>query len=1158
MKILQLELAAFGHFTQTILQFSPTAKLHIIYGMNEAGKSTARRAVNALFFGIPGRTPDAYLHNSDKLRLGAHLQDDNGETLVCYRRKGRKNTLNDAMQQPLAEAILQKMLGGITETQFNRLFCFDHEQLRQGGEDLLAGGGQIGESLFAAGSGSLQLHELIIQLEKEADDIFKARGSVPKLNKVINNYKKVSHQINENSLLASHWQQIFQQLTEIKQQHAQLTEKLSSLRVEHHRLSRIQRTLPLLQHQKELERKLGELKEISILPDNAATKRVEITLTLSTAQIQEKQALQAISELEAQCRPLQISDALLAQKTIIEHLRERLGSHLKAAQDLPGVRTEMRTIETETQAILQRIYPNLTLKNLTKIQITNPQQEQIRHLADNYPALQEKYNNLTEQYDKLTQQLVDSQQQLDRLPPQPDLSRLKTLLNRTLKQGNLEEIIAKMDKEVRLSTVKAEIALKQLGLWQGDLSTLLNLALPGIERVDNFDQRFKEIENDKQRIKEKLLEARQRHSRASQEIEAIRFEGEIPTEQELIRVRQQRQQQWQPIKNGQLSQQLCHSFETSLFRSDEIADRLRREAQRVAEQAHLLAEQQSAMKEQGFQAKKWHKMEEIAAVAQSEWEECWKPYYIQPWAPNEMRTWLTECLTLREQLLLLKEKQQQLANYQQVMQETCQSLTEALAQLFEDSVLPQQLDELLNLTTQTVEKIETLQRQRENLQKQIKITTNELQQIEKSKQQAKQKLQQWRITWEDALQPLAMSKETEPKIARYTLDELEKIYNKVDKINSLKRRIDLMERDATIFRQDVKKLVEEVAVELVELPVEQAVPTLSKRLNQLEREATQLEQLQRTLATEQQRHVKALEAIQTSQAHLETLLNQAHCRNIAELEIVEQASIEKKTLQRECKQVEQQLLELAEGISLLELEKLVATIDIYQLPTQLENYREQIQQLEQQRSDTDRQIGQLQQQLDQMDGSAKAAQSAEEAQSMLAECVELSRRYMQLYLARLTLQTTIENYRKQHQAPLLKRASELFQQLTRGQFYGLGVGYQNQTDQPILLGMRSENTEGIQTIGMSEGTRDQLYFALRLASIEHYLTKNPSLPLILDDILINFDDQRAQSALEILGKLAQKNQILFFTHHIHLVKLAQKIIPSKQLIIHDLTNIQTN
>ena len=104
----------------------------------------------------------------------------------------------------------------------------------------------------------------------------------------------------------------------------------------------------------------------------------------------------------------------------------------------------------------------------------------------------------------------------------------------------------------------------------------------------------------------------------------------------------------------------------------------------------------------------------------------------------------------------------------------------------------------------------------------------------------------------------------------------------------------------------------------------------------------------------------------------------------------------------------------------------------------------------------------------------------------------------------------------------IKRASEIFQRLTLNQFAGIKTDYSSNTDQPILMGIRESDNTGLTTNQMSDGTRDQLYLALRLASIERYT--QPRLPLILDDILINFDDERSQATLSILGELSQNNQ----------------------------------
>jgi uncharacterized protein YhaN len=134
----------------------------------------------------------------------------------------------------------------------------------------------------------------------------------------------------------------------------------------------------------------------------------------------------------------------------------------------------------------------------------------------------------------------------------------------------------------------------------------------------------------------------------------------------------------------------------------------------------------------------------------------------------------------------------------------------------------------------------------------------------------------------------------------------------------------------------------------------------------------------------------------------------------------------------------------------------------------------------------------------------------------------------------------------------VKRASELFQRLTLNSFCGLRTDYSGYNDQPVLVGVRTQDNARIQTTSMSDGTRDQLYLALRLASIERLMAKNTPIPLILDDILINFDDERSSVTLDILGELSQQTQILFLTHHSRLVELAQATVPKEWLVKHQL------
>ena len=160
-----------------------------------------------------------------------------------------------------------------------------------------------------------------------------------------------------------------------------------------------------------------------------------------------------------------------------------------------------------------------------------------------------------------------------------------------------------------------------------------------------------------------------------------------------------------------------------------------------------------------------------------------------------------------------------------------------------------------------------------------------------------------------------------------------------------------------------------------------------------------------------------------------------------------------------------------------------------------------------------------------------------------------------LRIAGELLHRGIEQFREENQGPILKRASELFATLTAGSFQGLRLD-ENDRGEPVLFGMRGEKIVGVE--GMSDGSCDQLYLALRLASLESWLVRHEPIPLIADDILLNFDDERSAAALIALAELSQHTQVLFFSHHEHLIDLAQVTLPADRLHVHRLARSSTS
>lgn len=90
--------------------------------------------------------------------------------------------------------------------------------------------------------------------------------------------------------------------------------------------------------------------------------------------------------------------------------------------------------------------------------------------------------------------------------------------------------------------------------------------------------------------------------------------------------------------------------------------------------------------------------------------------------------------------------------------------------------------------------------------------------------------------------------------------------------------------------------------------------------------------------------------------------------------------------------------------------------------------------------------------------------------------------------------------------------------------------------------------------GLSEGTRDQLFLALRLAALEEYLKTNEPQPLILDDTFVHFDDDRARNAFIALAEFSATTQVTYFTHHRACVTAAVAAVSKDILNVHDLYN----
>ena len=141
MRLRRLDLIRYGHFTDFTIDFGARSEsdidLHIIYGPNEAGKSTSFEGFLDLLFGIPNRSKYNFLHDYENMRIGGALEIG-GEAVELIRIKKSKNDLINPAGETVPTGILASGLRGIDRDQYRAMFSLDDDTIEAGGDDIPA------------------------------------------------------------------------------------------------------------------------------------------------------------------------------------------------------------------------------------------------------------------------------------------------------------------------------------------------------------------------------------------------------------------------------------------------------------------------------------------------------------------------------------------------------------------------------------------------------------------------------------------------------------------------------------------------------------------------------------------------------------------------------------------------------------------------------------------------------------------------------------------------------------------------------------------------------------------------------------------------------------------------------------------------------------
>jgi uncharacterized protein YhaN len=1171
-KVIRLDLIAFGPFTNACLNFEHSGNpIHIVYGHNEAGKSSCLRALRYWLFGIPHQTSDNFVHPYGNLRIGGVLEDNQGNRLQMIRRKATASTLREADDvKPIEPNQLQEFLGTVNASTFEKRFGIDHQELVRGGVELASGGGELGEILFSAGSGITELPKIQDDLEHEMRSLFAAKRPSASINAAVRKLNEARAKIKNLSLSSNHWQQHQQTLETAIHRRGEIEQYLRTHRAELNRLNRILKGIPLFSQLRAENSKQSKLDGARILPQDF-TERRSRAITLRAAALQNRQDAELeTQQLQKLIAGIILPSQVLEHRATIHSLHTELGSYQKAAKDRPRLLAEIRLKEDSLKKSLRDLGWEENISQLEPFQLSQVQRVRLRELSTQHHKLEAQQNELEKLRRRLSQSIRDHESKPDEEVAVFDLTPLKMAIQRTLSLGNIEKQRSEAQFEISHLVERATSELNLLPIAPWNLDQLPHLSVPMMETIERFHKKLYDIDEQIKSHTEKLSELVTRFQQVTHSLNQLTLERDVPTEEDLRQARVQRDRGWNIVLNvwrGDLSESdmevvnycsehddaddLPSAFQAAMKLADSIADRLRREATRVSDKIKLAAESEDLNQRIECERASLGQRQEERKQVVLDWQQQWKPAGLDPLPPHEMAAWRRKIDELKNQAVSIHQLKRKISDFDASIANAIEELRQSLCgSALNYSASADSLGQWLVFCQDTLRCLEEAHQTRRDRANQLRKLHDDLRANSEELAESKRQMQQWNAEWSDAIAALSLPGSpncSEVHLLLQTLDQLLATHQGIDE---LKRRVVGIDREAKHFSQMVQQVASQVAPDL-DLPADQTVIELQRRLDDANRAQTRLDQWQERLCVEQSKLENANLDYERWTEQLQILCDQAGCSDADQLPMAEQRSLERQQCEQKIQQLESDLDQLAAPESANEFMKVIEVSNGDSLAAEIQQLEETIHRMEREIGEVSQVIGSEQTTLSQMDGSALAAQAQEEVEELLAEIRCDAQQYIRLWLAWKVLNDSVERFRQSSQGPILSRAGQLFSQLTLGSFCKLRADY-DEKGQAILVGVRANGNMSVGVDGMSDGTRDQLYLALRLALLESHLQDHAPVPLIVDDILIQFDDERSAAALQILNKLSEQTQVIFFTHHHRLVDIAEKNLPQDNVVVHRL------
>lgn len=1171
MRIRRLDLLRYGHFTDKHIDLPATAPdFHIIYGPNEAGKSTTLAAGEDFLFGIPTRSPHNFLHDYQSMRIGAVLEND-GQTLEAQRRKGTKDTLITPKGTPdhAGERLLATFLGGADLAFFTRMFSLDHQRLREGGQAMVDAKDDIGEMLFSASAGILGLSERLKALREEGDALWGPRRAAHRRYYQLEDRQKAAESaLRELTVTVSKWQDLKRDYEKAEQEYFTFEEQIADLSIQQRKTIRIRRVFSDVKRLQEVDKGLEELVDASIMPEDAESvlATAERAIAEATAKIEGvTEQLEALQEARAS---LHVDDALLLRAQDIAQLEEQRIRVRAGKIDLPDLRKSFALKEADLHRLAGSLEWDAADLNALMARIPpRAKVTTIHRLSNEHGELISAVKTAKKAIKEAEDQHAEHVRDRDAKGMRTDLAPLEGVIAALRLRGDIAGEMARTQRAINAAETEILEGLSALRPSVTDPETLLSLAVPPVTTVQSYRDRYRDARIELEDCQARLRDSDGKIERIKQSRERIAQEKRAITEDTLTGLRVRRDHIWGLVHRqyiegvalsaeeiavcGEEGQQLSSCYEASVREADLAADR-RFETADASAQLSVLASQ-IAEEEilRNSLAEDVERLESTLDRIDTEWLDLWRTATFTPGSPDDMLVWLQTRSDILESMRRKKDSTIDLESLHGEEQSSLDTLLGALEVLGVDrtTLVGMSLSAAIETASTIFRDLQQANDARARLDTEIHSLSNAITRRGEELAEAEHALKAWKSQWAPAVAELGLPADSDPASLVDLVNTIDEIRSVAANIHNLQRdRIGAIESLMDAFEKNCCDLTTAIAPDLVSSnDPEAASVELNRRLQESIRTKDLLEAKDRDIESLEKKSVQYEESKRDAREAINTLKAAACVDQLDQLRIKIEQSDRRRHLTQELEQISTRLHVAGDGRSQSDLKNECESVDIDQLVIHEEVLSRELSDLHDKRVAAGQKREAARQTFEAIGGDDAAARAEAERQTALAEMKEVAERYTQIRAAERLLQWSIERYRQQKQAPLLTSAGQYFSILTEGAYSDLRLDY-DVNDKPYLIGVRTDGSH-VGVDGMSTGTADQLYLALRVAAIEDYLSRANPLPFVADDLFINFDNNRASAGIRVLSQLASKTQVLFFTHHWHLVELSRETLGQSVSVI---------